>query len=98
MRRARQREESPMRIEVVRSGGFAGIARRAAVDTAGRADGPRLESLARAALAAPPPSGRPVPDGFGYDITVDSRTVHCADPHLTAAQRQLIAAVLGEGG
>jgi hypothetical protein len=86
-----------MRIEVVRSGGFAGIARRAAVDTADRPDGPRLESLARAALAAPPPSGRPVPDGFTYDITAGDRHVHCSDPHLTAAQRQLITAVLGEG-
>ncbi|MFF6956508.1 protealysin inhibitor emfourin [Streptomyces sp. NPDC008317] len=86
-----------MRIEVVRSGGFAGVPRHAALDTAGRPDAARLTSLAEAVLAAPPPSGPPVPDGFTYAITADGRTAHCADPHLTPAQRELIEAVLGEG-
>lgn len=86
-----------MRIEVVRSGGFAGIPRRAVLDTDGRPDAARLESLARAALAAPPPTGRPTPDGFAYTITAGPRTVHCADPHLTAAQRVLITEILEEG-
>jgi hypothetical protein len=83
-------------IEVVRSGGFAGLTRRAAVDTAGSPDADRLHALAEAALAPARPH-RAVPDGFTYEITVGARTVHCADPHLTAAQRELIAAVLGEG-
>jgi len=84
-----------MRIEVVRSGGFAAIGRRAAVETADRPDGDRLESLAAAAFAAPP-AGAGVPDGFRYTITVDARTIHCADPRLTPAQRELIRLVLDE--
>ncbi len=88
-----------MRIEVVRTGGFAGIERRAAVDTAGHPDAPRLESLAAEALSAPPPPPHraPTPDGFSYAITADGRTTRCADPHLTPAQRELITAVLREG-
>lgn len=42
-------------------------------------------------------TARGVPDGFHYDITVDGRTVHCADPHLTPEQRELIQLVLKEG-
>jgi hypothetical protein len=38
-----------------------------------------------------------VPDGFAYRITVDGTTVHCADPRLTEAQRELISRVLKEG-
>lgn len=90
-----------MRVEVVRSGGFAGIPRHAVLDTAGRPDADRLETLARAAVA-PPASGasgpvRTVPDGFRYEITAGDRTIRCADPHLTDAQRELITTLLGEG-
>ncbi|GGY84214.1 protealysin inhibitor emfourin [Streptomyces nitrosporeus] len=87
-----------MRIRVSRTGGFAGIARHGEIDTSGRADAPEWEALAEAALAAgrdAPPAG--VPDGFRYGITVDGRTVHCADPRLTEAQRTLITRVLKEG-
>ncbi|MFE2254466.1 hypothetical protein ACFXA0_06560, partial [Streptomyces cyaneofuscatus] len=42
-----------------------------------------------------PPSG--VPDGFRYRITVGDRTVYCADPDLTGAQRTLVSRVLKEG-
>ncbi|BBA97330.1 hypothetical protein RVR_3016 [Actinacidiphila reveromycinica] len=86
-----------MRIEVVRSGGFAGVPRRAILDTAGHPGGPRLEALARAALASPRAPRHPVPDGFTYVVTVDDRTIHCADPELTPAQRDLITVVLEEG-
>ncbi|MFE9770766.1 protealysin inhibitor emfourin [Streptomyces sp. NPDC005931] len=87
-----------MRIQVTRTGGFAGIERRAEVETAGRADAPEWHSLAERALAAgrgTPPVG--VPDGFSYRITVDGRTVYCADPRLTDDQRELISKVLKEG-
>ncbi|GAA1354062.1 protealysin inhibitor emfourin [Streptomyces beijiangensis] len=87
-----------MRIQVRQTGGFAGIDRRAEVDTAGRPDAHEWQTLAEQALVAgrgaPPPG---VPDGFHYEVTVDARTVHCADPHLTEAQRELIARVLKEG-
>ncbi|GAA2419270.1 protealysin inhibitor emfourin [Streptomyces sp. NPDC059118] len=87
-----------MRIQVSRTGGFAGIARHREVDTAGRDDAPEWEALAESALAAghaTPPRG--VPDGFRYQITIGDRTVHCADPRLTDAQRALVSRVLKEG-
>ncbi|MEV5429051.1 protealysin inhibitor emfourin [Streptomyces sp. NPDC052701] len=87
-----------MRIQVRRTGGFAGIERRAEVDTSGRADAHEWHVLAEKAVAAgrdTPPAG--VPDGFGYRITVDGRTVYCADPRLTEEQRELVSRVLREG-
>ncbi|MEU4352273.1 protealysin inhibitor emfourin [Streptomyces sp. NPDC023838] len=87
-----------MRIQVTRTGGFAGIERRAEVDTSGRPDAAEWQALAEAALAdgrAEPSPG--VPDGFHYEITVDGRTVHCADPRLSEAQRTLVSRVLKEG-
>ncbi|MBH5334776.1 hypothetical protein IHE55_08200 [Streptomyces pactum] len=93
-----------MRIIVVRTGGFAGIERRAELDTTGRPDARHLEALAHQAVetgtgaeAGPAGSPRGVPDGFHYDITVDGRTAHCADPRLTDAQRELVRTVLKEG-
>ncbi|MER7741047.1 protealysin inhibitor emfourin [Streptomyces sp. NPDC096538] len=87
-----------MRIQVRRTGGFAGIERRAEVDTSGRADAHEWHALAERAVAGggtTPPAG--VPDGFSYRITVDGRTVYCADPRLTEEQRALIRRVLKEG-
>ena len=87
-----------MRIEVTRSGGFSGIVRHAALDTAGRPDAGHLHALAEAALTPDRPIERPpLRDGFTYTITVDTGTVRCADPDLTPAQRELITQVLGEG-
>ncbi|MER5989834.1 protealysin inhibitor emfourin [Streptomyces viridosporus] len=87
-----------MRIQVWRTGGFAGIERRAEVDTSGRADAHEWHALAERALAtgrSTPAAG--VPDGFSYQITVDGRSVYCADPRLTQEQRALIRRVLEEG-
>ncbi|MFI9624643.1 protealysin inhibitor emfourin [Streptomyces sp. NPDC052042] len=87
-----------MRIQVSRTGGFAGIARQGQIDTSGRADAAEWEALAESALAADHGAApRGVPDGFQYRITVDGRTVHCADPRLTDAQRALVSRVLKEG-
>ncbi|MFG2716700.1 protealysin inhibitor emfourin [Streptomyces sp. NPDC048416] len=87
-----------MRIQVCRSGGFAGIERRAEIDTTGLPDAATWHALAEAAFeegrSEPAPG---VPDGFHYTITVDGRTVHCADPCLTDAQRELISRALKEG-
>ncbi|UPZ31332.1 hypothetical protein MUK60_28305 [Streptomyces sp. LRE541] len=87
-----------MRIHVRRTGGFAGIDRHAEVNTSGRADAQEWQALAEQAVAAgrgTPPIG--VPDGFSYQITVDGKTVYCADPRLTDEQRKLISRVLKEG-
>lgn len=92
-----------MRIQVSRTGGFAGIARHREIDTSGLADAQEWEALAGSALAGSAlaegqdAAPRGVPDGFSYRITVDGRTVHCADPRLTDAQRALISRVLKEG-
>ncbi|WP_133911748.1 protealysin inhibitor emfourin [Streptomyces sp. NBC_00582] len=87
-----------MRIQVRRTGGFAGIERQAEVDTSGRPDAGEWHALAEQALAAgrsAPSLG--VPDGFSYEITVDGKTVYAADPRLTPEQRKLISRVLKEG-
>ncbi|ALC23293.1 protealysin inhibitor emfourin [Streptomyces pristinaespiralis] len=87
-----------MRIQVRRTGGFAGIERLAEVDTSDRADAGDVHALAAQAVSEArdtPPIG--VPDGFSYQLTVDGRTVYCSDPRLTDAQRQLISLVLKEG-
>ncbi|UYQ62047.1 protealysin inhibitor emfourin [Streptomyces peucetius] len=87
-----------MRIQVRRTGGFAGIERHAEVDTSERDDAGEVHALAEQAVADgrdTPPIG--VPDGFSYQLTVDGRTVYCSDPRLTDAQRQLISLVLKEG-
>ncbi|MEU5090211.1 protealysin inhibitor emfourin [Streptomyces sp. NPDC021356] len=87
-----------MHIRVRRTGGFAGIERQAEVDTTDLPDAPEWHALAEKALAAgrsSAPAG--VPDGFHYEITVDGRTVHAADPRLTEDQRALISRVLKEG-
>ncbi|MFJ5773279.1 protealysin inhibitor emfourin [Streptomyces sp. NPDC093094] len=87
-----------MRIQVRRTGGFAGIERHAEVDTSGRPDAAEWQALAGRVLAdgrGTPPIG--VPDGFSYEITVDGTTVHCADPGLTEDQRTLVTRVLKEG-
>ncbi|GAA2227246.1 hypothetical protein GCM10010232_11080 [Streptomyces amakusaensis] len=87
-----------MRIQVRRTGGFAGIERYAEVETLDRADAETWRVLAEQALAdaaGAPPAG--VPDGFGYELTVDGRTVYCSDPRLTDEQRELFSRVLKEG-
>jgi len=87
-----------MRIQVRRTGGFAGIERHKEVDTSGRPDAHEWQALAEKAVAAgrvTPPIG--VPDGFNYEITLDGRTVYAADPRLTEEQRRLISKVLKEG-
>ncbi|AZS87418.1 protealysin inhibitor emfourin [Streptomyces griseoviridis] len=87
-----------MRIRVRRTGGFAGIERSAEVDTSALPDAQEWHVLAERALSAgrdAPPAG--VPDGFQYEITVDGRTVHAADPRLSQEQRALISRVLKEG-
>ncbi|GAA3371379.1 hypothetical protein GCM10020367_21810 [Streptomyces sannanensis] len=87
-----------MRIQVRRTGGFAGIERFAEIDTTTRPDAAEWHALVERAVAdghETPPIG--VPDGFNYQITVDAHTVYCSDPRLTEAQRELITRVMKEG-
>jgi hypothetical protein len=90
-----------MRIEVTRSGGFAGLVRRALVDTDGLDDAEEWHRLAEAALAdgaGPPQDRSPVRDGFRYEIAVDgSRRVEVGEQDLTPPQRTLTSRALAEG-
>lgn len=88
-----------MRITVIRTGGFGGVARRATLDTDGLPDASELASLAGQAVAEGHHDERPVgvPDGFHYEIEADGAVAYCADPRLSAAQRALITRVLKEG-
>ncbi|WP_424213847.1 protealysin inhibitor emfourin [Streptomyces sp. BI20] len=93
-----------MRIEVVRTGGFAGIERRAEVDTGelGPAEAAAWEELARVVLTeaggedADPDPG-PVRDGFAYRLVLDGRTLVRREPGLTEHERLLITRALKEG-
>lgn len=87
-----------MRITVTQTGGFAGLTRRATLETSDHPDAAELASLARSALAegrGERPSG--VPDGFQYEIEADGSTGYAADPGMGDAQSELIKRVLKEG-
>jgi hypothetical protein len=86
-----------MRISVTRGGGLTGRTVRAELDTAGRPDADRLHALAAEAVAGGANDGTGVPAGYRYEITAGDRTVRCADPRLTRAQRELVRRVLAEG-
>jgi hypothetical protein len=92
-----------MRIELERSGGFAGAAmrRRVSVDTSTLAPAVagHVERLARALRASTPatPSGsegRPSPDAFHYRLTIEdggaSHAVLVSDDTASEAARALI--------
>ncbi len=83
-----------MRVKVVRSGGFAGIERRAEADTA---EDPALEALvSRSELESLPPlrEERRANDGFVYEIDLDGRTVTVGESQLTGPLRELVGHLL----
>ncbi|MEO6880151.1 MAG: protealysin inhibitor emfourin [Mycobacteriaceae bacterium] len=84
-----------MRIEVTRSGGFAGITRRAVVDTEHRDDAPDWVALAQRA-EQPAPDETPVADGFTWTIQVDAWHVVLPDGALQGPLRELAERALAE--
>lgn len=64
-----------MRIEVTRSGGFAGMTRRVVADPAPT----HVESLAREAEATPLARGEAKPDAFAYEVVIDGRRYEVRD-------------------
>ncbi|WP_106398245.1 protealysin inhibitor emfourin [Actinocorallia populi] len=79
-----------MRVSVVRSGGFAGVERRAEADTA---EDPALEALvSRSDLDSLPPrrERRGGGDRFVYEIDLDGRTVTVGESQLTEPLRELV--------
>jgi hypothetical protein len=96
-------EQGRVGVEVVRSGGFAGLTRAAAMDTA-ELDGERAEQLRKlvdesqiqSLTSAPPGSG--AADRFQYHVTVtrdDHRTsVVLNESNMPDAARRLVRWVL----
>lgn len=86
-----------MRISVTRSGGFAGITRRAEVDTEGRPDADDWHRMVdQADLTDRGPGGRP--DRYVYRIEVDGRTAQVGEADLDEPTRALVDSVLASGG
>ena len=92
-----------MRIEVTRSGGFAGLTLRAEVDTDLVPDGPVLVALAAdsgwgdGATPAADHSADLARDVFVWRITVHSRPAVLPDTALSGAIRDLAERTLAEG-
>jgi hypothetical protein len=95
-----------MRVSLVRSGGFAGLQRTAAVDGAAlpQAERGELEALVAGAgfFALPPTLPAPAPDRFRYRLTVEddagrAHTVVVDEAAMPERLRALIAWVEGRG-
>jgi hypothetical protein len=86
-----------VRVTVTRVAGD-GSVRRAVVDAAGPDGAARWEELiAQADLGVPPPY-RPRPGEAVYHIRAGELEVQVAERDLTGPLRELVAAVLAEGG
>ncbi len=87
-----------MRITVSRSGGFAGLVRRAEVDTEGREDAGDWLALATRAVPLLPvaPPGR-VRDAFVWTIELGDQRAVLPDRSLTGPLRDLAERTLAEG-
>jgi hypothetical protein len=90
----------PLRVRVARSGGFAGIARSTAADTAtlpARSAARLRELVTDLEQLEPLPVSRQVPDGFRYLIDIWHDGVHrqleFKDPLVPAQVRELVALV-----
>jgi hypothetical protein len=81
-------------ISVTRSGGFAGLTRRASVDTDRLPDAEHWQAvLGRIGLAGLPAS-RPRPDRFVYTIEIDGQVARIGEADMTGALRELVDMVM----
>jgi hypothetical protein len=83
---------------VVTSVGAGGTVHRAVVDTAGRVDADWWERLAASAHLEVPPPYRPEPGESIYEIRAGERIAQVSEGDLAGPLRELVAAVLAEGG
>jgi hypothetical protein len=86
-----------MRIEVRRSGGFAGTTRRWRVDTDTSSDPTAWSDVVDALRRTPAPTAPPVPDDFSWTITVERTTVTIPGRRLDGPWADLVARVRSEG-
>jgi hypothetical protein len=71
---------------------------RRTVDTTGRPDAAAWDDLIQRAALSFPPAYRPVAGGAVYHIRADGHSVLVAEADLAGPLRDLVAAVLAEGG
>jgi emfourin len=81
-----------VKVIVVRSGGFAGLERRGEADTTG--DPVLRDLVGQVDLTALPARPAPIPDQFGYEITIGDTTVEIGESQLTDPLRALVHHVL----
>ncbi len=86
-----------MRVTVTRVAGD-GSVRRAVVDAAGPDGAARWEELIEQAGLGVPPPYRPRPGEAVYHIRAGELEVQVAERELTGPLRELVTAVLAEGG
>ncbi|GAA4625853.1 hypothetical protein GCM10023196_031660 [Actinoallomurus vinaceus] len=83
-----------MKVAVTRSGGFAGMVRRAEIDSA---DHPAAARLVDEIDFGGVPEPAPAADRFVYDVEVGDRTVPVAEADLHGPLRDLVDYVLAHG-
>jgi hypothetical protein len=83
-----------MRVAVTRSGGFAGLVRRAEVDSA---DHPAVAGLIDNVSLDEIPQHRPQPDRYVYDIQIGDRSAQVGEADLHGPLRELVDHVMTHG-
>ena len=83
-----------MKVAVTRSGGFAGMVRRAEVDSA---DHPAVAGLINDVSLDEVPSPRPQPDRYVYDIQIGERSAQVGEADLQGPLRELVDHVMTHG-
>lgn len=87
------------RVEIaVTAIGADGTVRQAIVETTGRVDADWWEQLAASAQLEVPPPYRPEPGRPVYEIRAGEHVAQVAEQDLTGPLRELVTAVLAEGG
>lgn len=97
LRTPRDGKNRTVRVMVTRVGGD-GSVRRAWAGTAGRDDAARWEELVEQASLGVPPPYRPRPGEALYHSGAGELEVQVAERELAGPLRELVAAVLAEGG
>ncbi|GAA4492136.1 hypothetical protein GCM10023191_027580 [Actinoallomurus oryzae] len=83
-----------MRVAVTRSGGFAGLVRRAEVDSA---DHPAVAGLIDNVSLDEIPQHRPQPDRYVYEIQIGDHSAQVGEADLHGPLRELVDHVMTHG-
>jgi hypothetical protein len=83
-----------VRVAVTRSGGFAGLIRRAEVDSA---DHPAVAGLIDNVRLDEVPEPKPQPDRFVYEIQIGDHSAQVAESDLRGPLRELVDHVMTHG-